>query len=121
MEDFNQNNVDLQKRDVKSKQLTFEQRCGVLEQLLQIKKNQKLECIAINKVAATFHINRLSVSRIWHTAQAQYREGKICANVSSKTKKKCGRKRKDYFENLAEIENIPINRRGTINSLSFNI
>ena len=73
MEDFNQNNVDLQKRDVKSKQLTFEQRRGVLEQLLQMKKNQKLEHSAINKVAAEFHISRLSVGRIWHTAQLQYR------------------------------------------------
>ena len=72
MEDFNQNNVDLQKRDVKSKQLTFEQRRGVLEQLLQMKKNQKLEHSAINKVAAAFHISRLSVSRKWHTEQVQY-------------------------------------------------
>ena len=54
MEDFNQNNVDLQKRDVKSKQLTFERR-GVLEQLLQMMKNQRLEHSVINKVAAVFH------------------------------------------------------------------
>ena len=45
MEDFNQKNVNLQKRNVKSKQLTFEQRCGVLEQLLQMKKNQKVMSI----------------------------------------------------------------------------
>ena len=41
--------MDLQNRDVKSKQLTLEQRHGVLEQLLQMKKNQKLEHSAINK------------------------------------------------------------------------
>ena len=113
--------MDLQKRDVKSKPLTYEQRRGVLEQVLQMKKNQKLEHSVINKVVAAFNKSRLSVSRIWHTAQVQYREGKICVDVSSKKKEKCGRKRKDYSANLAEIKNIPLNRWGTIRSLSFAI
>ena len=36
-------------------------------------------------------------------------------------KEKCERKRKDYSANLAEINNIPLNRRETIRSLSLGI
>ena len=39
----------------------------------------------------------------------------------SKKKKRCGRKPKDYSNNLAQIKNTPLNRRGTLRSLSFAI
>jgi hypothetical protein len=72
---------------------------------------------AINEVANKFEVSRLTISRIWQMAKKQYEEGKISADVSSK-KVNCGRKRKDYSENLKRIKHIPINRRGTIRSLS---
>lgn len=122
MEYFNLNHLEIQRRHVKSKQLTNEQRQAILQQLLlSIENKEKLEHGAINKIAAAFHVSRLTVSRIWHIAQAQYREGKIYVDVSPKKKEKCGRKRKDYSNNLAEIKNIPLNRRGTFRSLSFAI
>ena len=73
---------------------------------------------AINIVAADFEVSRLTVSKIWHIAKKQYSEGKISADVSSNKKKKCGRKRKDYSENLANMKNIPMNRCGSIHCLS---
>lgn len=46
--------MNLQRRDAKSKQLTNEQRHGILQQLLQYTKNkEKLEHAAINKVAVS--------------------------------------------------------------------
>lgn len=121
MENSEEELINLERRDSKYKQLTTEQRHGILEKLLQHMKENKLKHGAINDVATAFQVSRLTVSRIWHTAQAQYREGKICADVSSKKKKKCGRKRKDYSNNLAQIKNTPFNRRGTLRSLSFAI
>lgn len=121
MGDFDKNCVVLQRRDSKLKQLTANQRNGILQNLLQLKKDEKLKHGAINKIAADFGVTRLTVSRIWHAAQIQYSEGKICADVSSKKKEKCGRKRKDYSENVAKIQDVPFNRRGSIRSLSFAI
>ena len=52
MENFNLNNVNLQRRDAKLKQLTNDQRHGILQQLLQYLKNKEklLEHGAINKL-----------------------------------------------------------------------
>ena len=85
MEDFNQNNGDLQKRcQIEAINFWTTSRClGT-----SVADEEKLEHSVINKVAAVFHISRLSVSWIWHTSQAQCREGKICADISSKKKEK---------------------------------
>ena len=84
-------------------------------------KEKKLKHGAINEVATAFRVSGLTVSRIWHAAQTQYREGKICADISSKKKERCRRKHKDYSKNLAQIKNARLNRRGTLRSLSFAI
>lgn len=118
MANSDQNCVELQGRSSKSKQLTLNQRNGILQKLLQYKNGEKLQHGAINTVAAEFAVSRLTVSKIWYIAKKQYSEGQISADVSSKKKKKCGRKRKDYSENLATMKNIPMNRRGSIRSLS---
>ncbi|TBU10221.1 hypothetical protein CWI38_1931p0010, partial [Hamiltosporidium tvaerminnensis] len=90
MENVEENLLNSEKRDSKYKQLTKEQRQGILEKLLQQMKENKLKCGAINEVSSAFQVSRLTVSRIWHAAQTQYRKGKICADVSSKKKKRCG-------------------------------
>ncbi|TBU00018.1 hypothetical protein CWI36_1771p0010, partial [Hamiltosporidium magnivora] len=94
MENKEGNLLNLEKRDSKYKQLTKEQRQGILEKLLQ-QMNDK--------------------------TKTQYRKGKICADVSSKKKKICGRKPKEYSSKLAQIKNTPLNRRRTPRSLSFAI
>ena len=51
MENFNSNNVNLPRRDAKSKQLYNEQRRGILPRLLQyMKDKEKLEHGVINKL-----------------------------------------------------------------------
>ena len=51
MEYLHANNVNLQKRDAKLKQMTNEKRHGILQQLLQCLKNkEKLELCVINKL-----------------------------------------------------------------------
>ena len=118
MANFDQNCVDMKRRSSKSKQLALNQRNGILQKLLRYKKVEKLQHGAINIVATDFEVSRLTVSKIWHIAKKQYSEGQISADVSSNKKKKCGRKRKDYSKNLANMKNIPMNRRGSIRCLS---
>ena len=121
MENSEGNLLNLERRDSKYKHLTKEQRQGILEKLLQQMKENKLKHGAINEVATAFRVSRLTVSRVWHAAQTQYREGKICADVSSKRKERCGRKPKDYSNNLAQIKNTPLNRRGIPKSTLLDI
>lgn len=108
----------LQREEAKSCQLTNEQRKNIFEQLLKRMKGKKLQHGAINEVAKDVGVTRLTVSKIWKMAQGQYNEGKISADVSSKKKKKCGRKPKDYSENISKIKNIPFNQRSTIRCLA---
>jgi len=60
MGDFNQNYVQVCGRSSKSKQLTPNQRKGILEKLLQYKKGDKLQ----HGAAANFEVSRLMVSKI---------------------------------------------------------
>ena len=92
MENFEVKNAALQVRTCKYKQLTVEERNGILQNLLQLRKGQKLKHGAINEVAADFDVTRLTVSKIWHAAQRQYNEGKVCADVSLKKEKEMWQK-----------------------------
>jgi hypothetical protein len=108
-------------RTTKTKNLSLEERKGILEALLlrtHNQKDRKLKRGAINEVASLFDCTRLSVSRVWHRAEEEYRSGKVCADVSSNVSKKSGRKPKDYSQNLADMKNVPFNRRGTLRTLS---
>ncbi|TBU10867.1 hypothetical protein CWI38_1503p0010, partial [Hamiltosporidium tvaerminnensis] len=77
MENVEGNLLNLEKRDSKYKQLTKEQRQGILKKLLQQMKENKLKYGAINEISSAFQVSRLTVNRIWQTAQTQYRKGKI--------------------------------------------
>lgn len=110
--------VQLLSRDSKHKQLSNEQRNGILQHLLQLKKGNKLPKGAINETATVFDVSRLTVSKIWREAQKQYQSGLLSADVSSKKRGNCGRKRKDYSTNISNIKNVPLNSRSTIRSLS---
>ena len=84
MANFDQNCVDMKRRSSKSKQLTLNQRNGILKKLLRYKKGEKLQHGAIHIVAADFEVSRLTVSKIWHIAKRQYSEGQISADVKLK-------------------------------------
>lgn len=118
MTTLSQDCVKLRKRRSKTQQLTLNQRNGILQRLLQYRKGDKLQHGAINVVAADFQVSRITVSKIWHIAKRQYSAGQKFADVSSRKKKNCGRKRKDYSDNLAKMKDIPKNCCGSIRSLS---
>lgn len=118
MDIFEANSIPLACRNSKHKHLTNEQRNGIFQFLLQRKNGHKLKKGAINETAAAFDVSRLTVSNIWREAKSQIQSGALCADVSSKKKGNCGRKRKDYSANINNIENIPLNKRSTIRSLS---
>ena len=94
MENFNSNNVNLQRRDAQSKQLTNEQRHVILQQQLQFVKNQeKLEHGPINKligyVQDTFNkLERNTLDNVFITLQTcmesiyYVKRGKLLQNPS---------------------------------------
>ncbi|TBU09657.1 hypothetical protein CWI36_0011p0010, partial [Hamiltosporidium magnivora] len=94
------NLLNLERRDSKYKQLTKEQRQGILEKLLQQIEENKLKHGAIKKVSCTF-------------------ENLPCSTNSIQKGKDI--KPKDYSNNLAQINNTALNRKGTLRSLSFAI
>lgn len=97
------------------------ERNGIFQYLLRKTTNGKLKNGAINEAATEFDCHRITISRIWKRGCKSYGEGNLCANVDSRKKQKCGRKRKNYADNLARIREVPFNRRSTLRSLAFAI
>lgn len=102
------------------KEFTNEQRNGILQFLLQRTIGGKLQRGAIGVAAVKFQCHPVTISRIWKRASESYSSGNWCANVNS-LKKKCGRKKKNYTDNLERMREIPVNRRSTLMSLSYAI
>lgn len=113
----------LNENPVRRKKIEFtnEQRNAILQFLLPRSANGKLRKGAIGVAANEFKCNPVTISRIWKRAAACYAAGKRCANVDSMKKIKCGRKRKDYSENINRMREVPFNRRRNLRSLSFAI
>jgi hypothetical protein len=103
-------------RSHKEKNLTNEQRTGILQKLLQHTKEGQytLKQGALKLVATKCGVTPLTVSQIWRRAKEQQSEGRISVDVSSHKKKNSGRKKKNYAANLARIPDTPLDRRGTI-------
>lgn len=103
------------------KEFSNEERNAILQFLLQKTAKGKLLRGAIQFAAREFNFNRMTISRIWKRAQGCYAAGKRCANVDSLKKKNCGRKKKDYSQNLIKMRDVPLNKRSTIRSLAYQI
>ena len=65
---FDPNFIDLKGRSCKSKQLTLNQRDGIVQILWEYKKGEKLQHGAINIVAFDFEVSRLTVLKIYTTS-----------------------------------------------------
>ena len=105
--------VPKQQRSVKSQQLTNEERTGILQYLLQQKIGNKLSRGAINETAAKFDVSRLTVSKIWNSAKAQFQSGAICADVSSKKRETAVENARTTHKNLTTYvisQSIPVER-----------
>ena len=107
--------------NTKKKNLTNEQRQGVLHFLLERLNGEQLQLNAINDAAAKFDVSRLTISRIWKRARSSIDRGDVCIDVSSRKAGRSGRKRKDWSENLDKMKDIPLAQRGTLRSLSYAI
>lgn len=77
----------------------------------------QFEC---NRMTILEYIGLEYIGLIWKRARESFAAGDVCANVNS-LKKQCGRKRKDYSENLDRMREISFNRRSTLRSLSYAI
>ena len=70
------------------------------------------------KIAEFFGVGIRAIQRIWQTAMTQIENG-LPVDVSNNRKGRCGRKAVDI--NLAMIPTIPLNKRSTIRSLSWQL
>jgi len=118
MDSENTPSISYSKRSSKLKNLTADERNGLLQHLLQRSKDgTTLSRGAILEDAPKFEVSRQTISKVWKKAKIQFNKGNIYADVSS-NKNKCGRKRKNYSKNFNQMKEIPLNHRGTIRSLS---
>jgi hypothetical protein len=108
------------KQQCKRKQLTEEQRQAILQALLQSSENRILRRGAINDIAALFNVTRLTVSALWKRGIASLQSGGSVMDVSSR-KRNYGWKWNDVVDQLKAINNVPLNRRGTVRSAASSL
>ena len=101
----------------KRKQLTAEERHAILQMLLERSEDGVLKNGSIIAVAGQFKISRLTVSNLWKRGKQSVANGSRYMDVSSR-KSRCGRKKKDYTEQLRGIVNVPLNQSSTVCSTS---
>lgn len=91
----------------RGKPLGNSERNAILQALLRHSKNQRLKHGALGLVSKQFSVSTRTVSSIWKRARESVDDGTGAMVVSHK-KKNCGRKRKDYSEQIANLRNIPL-------------
>ena len=107
----------------RGKPLENGQREAILQALLCLTKNsenpaeRELHHGAIAMVAKQMGVSRLTVSHIWQRAKDSVGAGSAAMIVLHK-KKNCGRKKKDWSEELENLRNIPLNDRTCYRSTS---
>jgi hypothetical protein len=102
----------------RGKPLENGQRMAILQALLCHSKNSKLDHGAVGLVAKQFKVSRVTVSSIWKRGRESVAEDGGGAMVVSHRKKNCGRKLKDYSQQLANLSSIPLNERTCYRSTS---
>mmetsp|Transcript_19480 Transcript_19480/g.28657 ORF Transcript_19480/g.28657 Transcript_19480/m.28657 type:complete len:248 (-) Transcript_19480:593-1336(-) len=101
----------------KRKQLSNEQRAAIVQALLERSTKKVLKRGAIYEVARQFDVNRAAIRRVWSRAIESLTDGNVLMDGSSK-KSNCGRKKKNFQQQISSILDIPLNQRGTIRSTS---
>lgn len=106
---------------MKKREFSNKDRVAIVQFLILHKKNEKLQKGAIALAAKQFKCNRMTISRIWKRASENNFQGESYGNVDSLKKQNCGRKCKDYGEQLEKLRDIPHSRRGTLRSAAHAI
>lgn len=104
--------------DERKRNLTDQERNGVLQLLLSVSISGKLPTGAISDTASKFNVSTKTISRIWKRAQNCFDQGMINADVASNIKKKSGRKKLNRIELNEKIQEVPLRQRTTLRSLS---
>ena len=98
----------------KKKNLTYEQKKGVIEMLLQESCNGKVTYGSETRIASLFSISLRSVQRLWREAKSL--ESGSIPDLSSKLNKRVGRKKVQV--DFHKVKEIPLRCRGNIRSFS---
>lgn len=98
-----------------------EERTEILQHLLQKRRKdeQKWEAGTIVDTAEIFGVSRMTVWRLWKRAKDSSIDGSVM-NVSSRMHL-TGSQKKEWTEELDNMKDIPLNKRGNLRSLSHAI
>ena len=105
---------------VPKKHLSNGQRKQILHSLLSKSTNNKLEYGAISSTAKEFRVSRQCVAAIWQRGVESVASGAAAMVVDHK-KTNCGRKKKDYSQQLAQLASLPLSQRSTIRSTAHHL
>ena len=99
----------------RGKPLSDVERRQVLESLLSRSNGKKLQHGAIAAVAKEHHLTRKSVTDLWQRGLESVKNGAGFMDVSN-NKSNCGRKKKDYSDEMAAMKDVSHTKRRTIRS-----
>ena len=99
----------------RGKPLTEAERQALLQALLARSDGKKLQHGAVVSVAKEFGVTRHTVTALWKRGMESLRNGAGFMEISSR-KKNCGRKMKDYDQQIASISTVPLAQRSTLAS-----
>ena len=102
-------------QEERKKHLSNSQRNQILQSLLSKSDGANLNYGAVSFVAKEFGVTRQTVSAIWKRARQSVVDGGG-AMVVEHRKSKCGRKKKNYQQQLQDMAQIPVHQRRTIRS-----
>jgi hypothetical protein len=106
--------------EVRKKHLSNSQRNQILHSLLSKSTNQKLDHGAISSVAKEYNVTRQTVGGIWKRGLQSVVDGSGAMVVENR-RSNCGRKKKDYSQELQAMADIPLNNRGTIRATAHHM
>ena len=106
--------------EVRKKHLSNSQRNQILQSLLSHSSTGKLDHGAVSSVAKQYNVTRETVGGIWKRGLQSVVHGSG-AMVVEHRRSNCGRKKKDYTQDLQNKATIPVNNRSTIRSTAHHM
>jgi len=111
VENKEKHNPKVRKRD-----LSNDERAGIIQFLLERSENKVLRRGAIKQAAEAFKVHRRSITRVWQRGLASLERGSLFMDGSTLKKGKCGRKKINYQPYIDAISKIPLDKRTSLRS-----
>lgn len=99
-----------------NKDLTEEKRKSIVSFLINKSMNGVLPRNVVKEASEQFSSSKMTIYRLWKKVKNNVNDGTWC--VASNRKGKCGRKKKDWTEQLEMLKDVPLPQKATFRSLS---